>query len=183
MQNSLSRTILSATMTVAILAACVGSGGTAVPNGTSSLAAAQNRFGQEAASIVFSGVYEGKYRHNPHGPSKVFLILSQSQNTLGGAVISKEGSEGLATAIAWTANGNKVSGNGIVPTGSSSYCTISMTGKYKHRRLTGTYSATYGCSGQVGTFSLWHKCYFKSTGSEAIRPENGVKPCFQSPPR
>ncbi len=175
MGSSLSRNILCATIAV-ILTACGGSGA-AVPNAATPSGAAQNRFGQVAGSIVFSGVYEGKFRHKAHGASRVMIILSQSQNTLGGAAISKEGSQGLAAAIAWVANGNKISGNAVVPTGSGGSCTFSMSGKYKYRRLTGTYGATYGCSGQSGTFTLWHKCYFQGTGSEAIRPEGGVKPC------
>ncbi len=179
MQNSFSRKFLCATIAGAFLTACAGSGTSGVPNAASSVKSAQNGFGQEAGSIIFSGVYEGKFRHNPHRPSKVFLSLSQSQNSLGGALISKEGSEGLAMAIAWVANGNKISGNGIQPTGSgaSSYCTYSMSGTYKHRRISGSYSPVYGCSGQTGTFTLWHKCYFQGTGSEAIRPESRVKPC------
>lgn len=178
MQSSLSRNILSAAIAVIVLTACAGSGNGSVPNATSPLAAGQSRFGKDASSIVFSGEYTGKFHVNGQGKLKVKLFLSQSQNTLGGALINKEGSQGLAGAIAWVANGNSISGIGIGPQPTSAgYCTFSMSGKYKYRRLTGTYSATYGCSGQTGTFSLWHKCYFQGTGSEAIRPETGVKPC------
>ena len=27
--------------------------------------------------------------------------------------------------------------------------------------FSGSYSATYGCTGQTGTFALWHKCYIR----------------------
>ena len=177
MQNSLSRKILSA-ITVAILAACAGSGNGGVPNAASSLATAQSPFGQEAASVALSGEYNGKFRKTGNrGAFKALLVLSQTQNVFGGALISREGSQGLAAAIAWTASGHTISGTAVSPQGSGVYCTFSMSAKYKYRRISGSYSATYGCSGQTGTFSLWHKCYFQGTGSDAIRPEGGVKPC------
>ena len=129
MESSFGRNILCATVAIAILTACGGSG-SSVPNGASPFVRAQNGFARDAG-IVFSGVYEGKFRHKTHGASRVMLILSQSQNTLGGAVISKEGSQGLAAAIAWVASGHAISGNATVPAGSSSYCTFSMSGKYR----------------------------------------------------
>ncbi len=178
MKSSLSINISYATVAVAMLTACSGGGsGAGVPNAASSLAAAQNRLGQQGSSIAFSGEYTGKFRERRHGASKLILILSQSQNTLGGALISKEGSQGLAAVVAWVANGHAISGTGSSSAGSAGFCTFAMSGKYKYRRLTGTYTAVYGCTGQTGTFNLWHKCYFQTTGSEAIRPETGVKPC------
>lgn len=177
MGNSLRRNILSATIAVTLLAACASSGNGGIPNAASSLAMAQNGLGQTAVGVALSGLYEAKFRQKGQSASKAELILSQSQNTLGGAVISKEGSKGFAAAVAWVANGRTISGNAVVPTGSGGFCTISMSGKYKHRRLTGTYSGTLSCSGLAGTFAMWHKCYFQGTGSDAIRPETGVKPC------
>ena len=61
MQSSLSRNILSATITVAFLAACAGSGNGGVPSAASPFGAAQSRVGQEAASGALSGEYSGKY--------------------------------------------------------------------------------------------------------------------------
>ena len=87
------------------------------------------------------------------------------------------GSEGIGVAIAWVVAGNTISGNGVEPYPGVGYCTLSMSGKYKNRRITGTYTATYGCGSGSGSFNLWHKCYFQGTGSEAIRPETGVRPC------
>jgi hypothetical protein len=180
MGSSLSRNVFAPTLAAAMLTACAGSGGNGnVPNAASPLAAARARFGQDSSNIALSGKYVGKFRNKGQGVSKVLLILSQSQDTLGGAVISKEGSQGLGGVIAWTASGHTITGTGVGPekgTGSG-YCTFSMSGTYKYRRLTGTYSATYGCSGQTGTFKFWHNCYFKEAGSEDIRPEGGVKPC------
>ncbi len=158
------------------MTACAGSS-SGVPNAASPLGVAQNGFGQRAVSVALSGEYTGKIHVNGLGKLKVKLILSQSQSTLGGALIGAEGSQGLVAAIAWVGNGHTISGTGIGPQGSGGYCTVSMSGKYKYRRLTGTYRATYGCSGQTGTFNLWHKCYFQGTGSPAIRPESGMKPC------
>ncbi len=175
MQSSLSRKFLCATIAGAFLTACGGSGG--VPKG-GSLGAAQSSFGQEAGNASLSGIYTGKRHDSVQGTSKVQLYLSQSQSALGGALVFAEGSQGLAAVIAWTASGNTVSGNGVGPAPSGSgLCTFAMIGTRKYRRLNGSYSATYGCSGQTGTFTLWRNCYFQGTGSEAIRPESGVQPC------
>lgn len=179
MQNLLGQKILSA-IAVALLAACAGGGNGGVPNAASSLSTAQSPLGQEAGSVaVLSGEYDGKFRKTGNrGAFKALLVLSQTQKSVfGGALISREGSQGLAAAIAWTASGHTISGTAVSPQGSGVYCTFSMSAKYKYRRISGSYSALYGCSGQTGTFNLWHKCYFQGTGSDAIRPEGGVKPC------
>lgn len=175
MGNSLGRNILCATIAVAVFTACAGTSG-GVPNAASSLNAAQNRFGQETSSVALSGEYVGEFHDSVSGRSRLQLYLSQSQNMLGGALVNAGGSRGLAAAIVWAVNGNTISGNAIShePAG---FCTFSMSVRHKYRRLKGTYIATYGCSGQTGTFSLWHKCYIPSAGSEAIRPESHVKPC------
>ncbi len=175
MGSSFGRNVLGAAFSVAMLSACAGSGTGGVPNAASPLGAAQNSFGQQTSSIAFSGEYVGRFHEKGHGGSRLNLILSQSQNALGGALVSAKGSQGFGAAIAWVANGNTISGNASAVAGE--LCTFSMSGTYKYRRLTGTYSATYGCPGQTGTFSLWHKCYFQGTGSAAIRPEAGLKPC------
>lgn len=178
MGSSLTRKLAGAAVAAILLAACGGSGG--VPNGPSSLAVPQDRVGQEAAAVALSGEYGGKFHSSITGTSKVQLILSQSKSALGGVVINQGSgsSGGLAAIIAWNVNGNKISGNGVGPASSGSgLCTYSMSGTYKHRHINGTFSATYGCSGQSGTFTLRHLCYFQGTGSEAIRPEGGAKPC------
>ncbi len=175
MGSSYSRNILSATIAVAILTACSGSGG-GVPNAASSSEMLQNRFGQEHYSIALSGIYTGKFHDKLNGTSKLQLYLSQHQSTLGGALINAGGSQGLAAAIAWITSGRTISGTGISHS-PSGFCTFSMSGMYKYRRLNGSYTATYGCSGQSGTFALWHKCYVPSMQSDAIRPERGLKPC------
>lgn len=181
MQGSLSRTILSVTITVAILSACAGSGSSSgVPNAASSLQAAQSSFGQQFSTIAFSGEYVGEFRNERGNRSRLRLYLSQYQDALGGALVKPKGSQGLNGVIAWVASGNTINGTAIgggSSGGSGSFCTFSMTGKYKYRRITGTYTATASCSGQTGSFNLWHKCYIPSTGSDAIRPEGGVKPC------
>lgn len=177
MGSSFSRNVLATTLATGMLTACAGSGG--VPNGTSSLDATQNRFGQEAGSVALSGEYTGKVHDKTYGASRGKLLLSQSQSTLGGILVKGGGSGSLVMIIAWNVSGNRISGNGVGPPlgGGSGICTFSMTGRYKYRRISGSYTATYGCSGQTGTFALWHKCYIPNTGSEAIRPESSIKPC------
>lgn len=169
MRSSLCRHVLCAAIGVAIFTACGGSGG-GVPNAASSLEAAQNRLGQEAVSVALSGEYIGKFHMNGHG-KKVKMFLSQFHSALGGALVNEGKSGGLAGVIAWVVNGHTISGNA-----SNGYCTFSMSGRYKYRRLDGTVSAK-GCSGQTGTFTFWHRCYFQDTGSEAVRPESGIKLC------
>jgi hypothetical protein len=177
MQSSLSRTVLSATIAVAILAACGGSG-SGVPNAASSLGAAQSSFGQETGAIGLSGEYVGKVHDKGHGTSRVKMLVSQSQSALGG-ILLEGGSGPLVMIIAWNVSGHTITGNGVGPPagGGSGICTFSMTGRYKYRRISGSYTATYGCSGQTGTFALWHRCYIPGTGSEAVRPESGMRPC------
>ncbi len=174
MESSLSRNLLCATVVVASFTACGGSGG--APIAPSSLGAAQNRFHQQVRIIALSGEYRGKFHDSVGGTTRLRLYLSQTQSTLGGALVSARGSQGLAGVVAWVANGRSISGN-AVSRSQSGFCTFSVSGRYKYRRLNGSYTATYGCSGQTGTFTLWHKCYVPTTGSEAIRPEGAVKPC------
>ncbi len=172
MQRSFSRNFLCATAAVAVLTACAGSGSSAVPNAASSLATAQNHVGSEAASIALSGKYIGRFHGNGKNNNRAKLVLSQFQSALGGAIVSGGKSKGLAGVIAWVVNGHTITGNA-----STGYCTFSMSGTYKYRRLSGMYTAMAGCSGQTGTFTFWHKCYFQNTAGDAIRPEGGVKPC------
>ncbi len=178
MQSSTSRIISCAAIAVAFLAACAGNGG--VPNAALPLGTNQSRVGQDAVSVAFSGEYVGEFRNERGTRSRLRLYLSQYQDSLGGALVKPKGSQGLNGVIAWVANGKTINGTAIgggSSGGSGSFCTFSMTGKYKYRRITGTYTAMASCSGQTGTFSLWHKCYFQGTGSAAVRRETGVKPC------
>lgn len=175
MQTLLSRRLLCATIAAAFLTACAGSGNGSVPNTASSLGAPQG-FGQDAGSAVLSGEYTGTFRAS-HYRTKAILFLSQSQSTLGGTVFTSASPGGLGIAIAWVVNGKTISGNAVEPFPSNGYCTLLMSGKYKNRKLTGTYTSTYGCSGGTVHFTFWHKCYYQGTGSETIRPETGIKPC------
>jgi hypothetical protein len=177
LQSSSNRRILGTIFAAAFLSACGGSGSSSVPNAASPLGAAQSLFGRDASSVVFSGEYVGEFRTKGGTRSRLRLYLSQYQDALGGALISTKGSQGLAGVVSWVANGKTINGTAIGGGNSGGYCTYSVTGKYKYRRLTGTYTAMATCSGQTGTFNLWHKCYIPGTGSEAIRPEKGVKPC------
>lgn len=177
MVSSLGRNALAVATAIGFLTACGGSGG--VPNATSSLEAAQSRFGKEAGSVALSGEYIGKLHDGMRGRSRVKLLLSQSQSALGGIMVRGGASGNLVMIIAWNLSANTVSGNGVGPPpgGGSGICTFSMTGTRKFRRISGSYNATYGCSGESGTFALWHKCNIPNTGSEAVRPESGIKPC------
>ncbi len=178
MHNSLRRKFLCATIAGAFLTACGANGSGSVPSAGSSLEAAQTRFGQDAGTGALSGEYTGKYHDSVHGTLRIKAYLSQSQSALGGALINDGGSQGPVALIAWNVSERTISGNDLGPAATSnSFCTFSMTGKHKYRRLSGSYGATHGCAGETGTFTLWHRCYFKGMGSEAIRPEGGVKPC------
>ena len=181
MQTSFSRTILSVSIGVSFLAACAGSGSVSgVPGAASPLGTNQSRVAQDAVSVAFSGEYVGEFRNERGNRSRLRLYLSQYQNSLGGALVMPKGSQGLNGVIAWVANGKTINGTAVgggSSGGSGSFCTFSMTGKYKYRRITGTYTAMASCSGQSGSFNLWHRCYIPGTGSEEIRPEDSVKPC------
>ncbi len=177
MESSLSRNFLAATIGVAMFTACGGSGTGGIPNTAAALQAAQNRFAQQVRNPALSGEYTGRL-HEGRRRLKIQALLSQSQSALGGVLVTAGSQGGLVSIIAWTVSGNTISGNGVGPARSGSgVCTFSMTGTYKHRRMSGSYTATYGCIGETATFALRHKCYFKSTASDTIRPEAGVKPC------
>lgn len=158
-----------------ILDRCSGSGGSGVPSTASSSSAAQSPFGQQNSSLALSGEYAGQLHATGADTIAAKLTLSQTQNALAGTLVVTP-SEGGGLAVAWIANGKKISGT-FVSAIPSAYCTFSVTGKYKNHKIRRSYSATHGCSSQSGTFTLLHECYFEGTGSEAIRPESGVKPC------
>lgn len=176
MRSSLRPNILAATLATAFLTACAGNG--SVPEAASPMEPAQNPFGRAHYGIALSGDYVGKIHDNLYGTSRNRLYVSQSQNMLGGAFVNGGGSHSIAAVIVWVVNGRSISGKGVSKSSASSgLCAFSMSATYKYRRLTGSFTATYGCSGETGTFDLWHKCYVKGLESDGVRPETRVKPC------
>lgn len=169
------RQALAPGVVLALLAACTG-GATGVPTAQQAVQGNSNRIGDAANSYNLSGEYAGTIKDNQHGTGKAHATLSQAESALGGS-LSISGNP-TVEYISWTSSGGRVSGTSVF-LASSGYCTFSHTSTYnaKTHTLTGSYKNVYGCSGESGTYTLKQNCYFKGTGGNDVRPENGPRPC------
>ncbi|MBV9718102.1 MAG: hypothetical protein JOZ77_02200 [Candidatus Eremiobacteraeota bacterium] len=171
MDSLITRRLLGVTVAIA-LAACGGSG---VPGAATAPQTAQSRAGGVATSSSLSGEYKGTFVDSVRGTMKVTLWLSQYESSLGGPLTTPSSTP---ADVAWNSSGSSVKGNTVVQSPSGTYCVFADSGTYdsQTRKLTGSYTAAYGCTGEYGTYTLSHKCYYKGTSSD-IRRDTLPHPC------
>ena len=162
------------------LSGCVSSGsGTGVPRASLGSQATSAHV-QRHASVPLSGQWAGTFIDIAYGTGTAKASYSAYQSGVGGvlAVNYKSHKVKVKASVALVANGSAVDGTTVVPA-AGSYCTLSTTSTYdpKTKIMSGSYNAVYGCTGDSGTFTLKHQCYYKGSGSEDVRPEFGPKPC------
>ncbi|HYL26587.1 MAG TPA: hypothetical protein VEW74_02065 [Candidatus Nitrosotalea sp.] len=160
-----------------LLTACASSA-SGVPN-AGQAPAPMSRVAGDAKSTNLSGVWKGTQTDIAYGTGKATASYTQYQNSVGGVLTVKFANASASSSVALTVSGSSVNGTTVAARGGSFYCTFSTTSTYdpKTRVMSGSYSAVYGCTGDSGTFTLKHKCYYKGTGSAYIKPETGPRPC------
>ncbi len=176
MINFPARNVVCVTIAVLAWAAC-GGGGSGVPSAAQGLQAPLGRISDDAKTINLSGQYTGTTKDSTYGNGKTTASYAQYKSGIGGVLIIKYKSALVAPSVALTAKGTTVKGT-TVATSESLYCTYSTTATYdtKTFKLSGSYKAVQGCSGDTGTFTLKHNCIYLG-GKEDVRPENGPKSC------
>lgn len=165
-----------------VLSACSNSGSTNGMPSSASASQPMSRFGSDKAAAPLSGQYKGTVKDTSSGTGDAKASFAAYQSGLGGTLTVKyvtSGTESTAS-VGLIANGSSVNGTTVMLE-AGSYCTFSDTATYKAktRTLSGSYTAVYGCTGESGTFTLKHQCYYTGSGSESadIRPDAGPKPC------
>jgi hypothetical protein len=160
-----------------LLSACAGSA-SGVPSPAQAAQAATSRAANDAKSTNLSGEWSGKQTDIAYGTGKAKASYTQYNNGLGGVLTVKFANSSATSSVALSVSGSTVNGTTVALSGSF-YCTFSTTSTYdpSTHTMSGSYQAVYGCTGDSGTFTLKHKCFYKGTGSDAIRPDNGPRPC------
>lgn len=111
-------------------------------------------------TLDLAGQYAGTAADSVLGSATATTTLSESGSTLTGTVVFVSSATGamLSQAVTWTVSPTyAISGTTKVTGGS---CTFSSTGAFdtSTNALSGTYTATSGCVGESGTFSLVQQC-------------------------
>ena len=127
-----------------------------------------------------AGDYTGTVQDSVFGALNATTTLGQHGSTVGGALALSAGATTLTEAVAWAIDSsNNLSGSGTA-TINGSGCSFAMTGAYDPNTgiITGTYTASTGCSGQTGTYTLTQQCtYTPAFGRMHPQTSTGVKPC------
>ena len=160
-----------------LLSACAESS-SGVPSAAQAFQQPASRVASDAKAANLSGEWAGKQTDIAYGTGKAKATYTQYQSGLGGVLTVKFANSSATSSVALAINGSSVNGTTVAVTGSF-YCTFSTTSTYdaKTHVMSGNYQAVYGCTGDSGSFTLKHKCYYKGTGSVDIRPETGPHPC------
>ncbi len=179
MGSLFARRAFGAAIALGILTGC-GSSGTGAPSAALGLQGGASRIGSDKSSSNFSGKYSGKFKDIAYGTGKATASYAQAQDGLGGILTVKYANATITASVALIASASGINGTSVAGSGSL-YCTLATTGTYdaKTRTITGSYKAVYGCTGDSGTFTLKHQCYYKGNGSENVdvRPDTLPHPC------
>jgi hypothetical protein len=171
------RKTAGAAATLLLLSACAESP-SGVPSAAQTLQQPASRIVSDAKTLNLSGEWAGKQTDIAYGTGKAKASYTQYQSGLGGVLTVKFANSSATSSVALAVNGSSINGTTVAISGSF-YCTFSTTSMYdaKTHVMSGSYQAVYGCTGDSGTFTLKHKCYYKGTGSVDIRPDAGPRPC------
>jgi hypothetical protein len=168
------RALFGIVIVALVCAGCAGSGGGAA-NGAPPVAAGA-RFGDDASTPNIGGQYVGTSQDSLSGKGHVTGSFAQRKNTAGGWLSFAYSNLAFRTSTVTAVSGTSVSSVSVA-TIDNVACTFDVTGKYdaSTNRLTGSYKAVHGCTGDHGTYTLKQKCYYVQ--AEDVRPEVGGRPC------
>lgn len=178
MERSLTRKILGTAIAFGLLTACSGASNGSVPSAASATQNAASRITNDAKPLNLSGQWKGKFQDIAYGSGKATASYAQSGTAVGGVLTIKYANSTVSASVVQVAGTSGVTGETVAGTGSL-YCTFSTTGTYdpKTYTLSGNYMAVYGCTGETGTFTLKHQCFYKNGGTDDARPDLGPKGC------
>jgi len=168
------RRAFGAAVAGALLTACGGSG---VPSTVSAPQTALSVSARATMTRNVSGEYAGTIDDNQQGKTAATAALAQYGDGVGGPFTIGTGSSLLVSSIAFTLDGKNLSGTLVKP--GTTVCSFSTSATYNgsKRRLSGSYYAISGCSGEQGTYTLKRKCYYQRAGDALVRPLHGPQPC------
>ena len=176
MNVSFTRGTLCVAFSLASLTACAGSNDGGVPSSmapASQSADAQMR--ADASRAELSGQYTGTEKL--HGVSyPVTESLVQYGSALGGDKSTKFASQTVTGQITFSVHGTALKGTGVFLSGTS-YCTYAEKATYdsKTHKLSGSFKAISGCTGETGSYTVKQNCFYKDNSAEDIRP--AFHPC------
>jgi hypothetical protein len=136
-----------------------------------------------------AGQYNGTVHDRMLGDGAALGDFSQTGSSVGGRLEFTFGSQTIVNSVAMVlSRSNALSGTGIATIGSAA-CTFAITSSYDatNFKLAGNYSATHGCSGQSGSFTMTEACFYHQSlpsPRDAARrrtatdqPNSGLHPC------
>jgi hypothetical protein len=168
------RALFGIVIAALVCTACAGSGG-GTPNAAPPIAPGA-RFGDDAGTPNIGGQYVGTSQDSFSGKGHVTGSFAQRKNTAGGWLAFAYSNLAFRTSTVTAVSGTSVSSVSVA-TIDNAACTFNVTGKYdaSTNKLTGSYKAVHGCTGDHGTYTVKQTCYYVQ--AEDVRPETGLRPC------
>ncbi|HXW76902.1 MAG TPA: hypothetical protein VEJ20_05775 [Candidatus Eremiobacteraceae bacterium] len=124
-----------------------------------------------------SGDYVGTMNDEDSGNGNATATLAQHGSAVGGAITDVEVSQTITADLALSIDdANNVGGAMVVDYPGGATCSFRTGGTYNPTTnvLNATYTATSGCAGDTGTYSLTQQC--TDTPSDVDRQLLGLKP-------
>ncbi len=120
-----------------------------------------------------AGQYTGTATDSALGSGTASTTLAETGSTLSGTVtlLAASGAS-LTQNVTWTIGSNyALSGTTTIPQSGGGSCTFASSGQYSTSTfaITGSYTATSGCTGETGTFTLTQQCTNPATPAESER--------------
>ena len=128
--------------------------------------------------LKIAGEYTGTVTDSVAGAGTAAVTLSQTGGAVGGTLDFTFGASAVANALAWNVtSAGALSGTALAQINGAT-CAFSITGTYNASTnvIAGNYSASSGCTGRSGTYSLTQQC---TDPASAIyrRPMSTLFPC------
>jgi mRNA-degrading endonuclease YafQ of YafQ-DinJ toxin-antitoxin module len=151
-------------------------GAGAPPNLAPHAEVAPSLISNDASIPNLSGEYAGTVNDSVFGSGKAYAELLQYHNAVGGSTLFEyAGSTVFIDPNVFLLKGTTLTGTAEGATLSGVPCTMSETAMYSDHRLTGSYKAVNGCSGESGTFTVKESCRFVT--ESIAEPRFALKDC------
>jgi hypothetical protein len=172
--SSFQRTALMLAVTVVAATGCGGSG-TGAPTAVSPPITA-NGAASTASTLNVSGGFAGNVQDSVFGRGRIYAELAQYQNAVGGILTFVYGSTVFITPATFLLSGRTLTGSGAIGKVTGGVCTASEMATYTaSHHLNGSYSATNGCSGDTGAFTMKQTCRYAQGSVAGVN--FGLKRC------
>lgn len=115
-----------------------------------------------------SGEYAGTVNDSIFGNGKANVELLQYHNAVGGRSLFEYGSTVFVDPNVFLLKGATLTGTAAGATLTGVPCTMTETATYDNHRLTGSYKAVNGCSGESGTFTVKESCRYVTDSNPEV---------------